>query len=55
MVSVCLTKFDNCGFLSHDVRCVPDFDANIVGSTIGHASVTSGDSHGVELWDFGWY
>ena len=33
-----------------------DFDAKIVGSTIGHASVTSDDSHDVvKLWDFGWY
>ncbi|PNY03931.1 hypothetical protein L195_g000341 [Trifolium pratense] len=32
-----------------------NFDAKLVGSTIGHASVISCDSHDVvELWNFGW-
>ena len=30
-----------------------NFDAKIVGFTIGYAFVTSGDSHVVELWVFG--
>ena len=41
--------FDNRVFLLHDVRYVPEFNAKIVGSTIGYAFVTSGDSHVVEL------
>jgi hypothetical protein len=36
MGSVCLTRFDNCELLLHDVRYVPNFDAKMVVLLLMH-------------------
>jgi hypothetical protein len=37
-----------------DVRYVPKIWCMDSWSTIGYALITSGDSHMVKLWNFGW-